>query len=137
MIAYIGLGSNLGDREKTLTQAVEAIGRLPHTKVLRVSSWMENPAVGIPDGPDFLNGVAEIETSLAPNELLQGLQEIELVNGRDHRSTGQYKSRTLDLDILLYGDVTIQDEDLVIPHPRMKEREFVMKPLRELLERAE
>jgi 2-amino-4-hydroxy-6-hydroxymethyldihydropteridine diphosphokinase len=121
-----------------LTQAIEAIDHLPHTQVLWVSSWMENPAVEIPEGPDFLNGVAEIETSLAPRELLQGLQEIERRHGRTKDTSGkQYQSRTLDLDILLYGNEEIHEEDLVIPHPRMKEREFVMKPLEELLKRVE
>ena len=90
-----------------LTQAVEAIAHLPHTQVLRVSSWMENPAVGIPDGPDFLNGVVEIETSLSPQELLHRLQKIEWDNGRIRSISNT-------------------------PHPRMKEREFVMKPLGEL-----
>ncbi len=127
---------------------------------------MENPAVGIPDGPPFLNGVAEIETSLSPSDLLREIQEIERHFGRvrdvtspphpspppqggrglipsplagegrgggNPHSPRQYKNRTLDLDILLYGTLEIHDEDLVIPHPRMWEREFVRIPLEELL----
>jgi 2-amino-4-hydroxy-6-hydroxymethyldihydropteridine diphosphokinase len=171
VIAYIGLGSNLGDRAGTLNRAVEMIAALPQTRLLRTSSWLENPAVGIPDGPNFLNGAAEIETSLTPCELLRELQEIEKRSGRvrpisntphpnpppqggrgnlapsplagegwgggDLRSIGSYQSRTLDLDILLYGDQVIHEEGLVIPHPRMREREFVMKPLAELLKRVE
>lgn len=147
MTAYIGLGSNLGDREKNLRGAVAAIDSLPCTHVLRISSWLENPAVGIPDGPDFLNGVAEIETSLTPHELLVHLQEIEQRFGRIRQAqtppsrprssppgptAKAYENRTLDLDILLYGDEEIHEVDLVIPHPRMREREFVMKPLGEL-----
>jgi len=131
----VALGSNLGDREATLKSAVDSIGSLPRTQVLRVSNWFENPAVGIERGNDFLNGVVEIQTELAPRELLQQLLRIEREHGRDRTAKGDaegYQNRTLDLDILIYGDQRIEAEDLKIPHPRMWEREFVRVPLAEL-----
>lgn len=135
VVAYIGLGSNLGRREATLKSAVEAIAKLPDTRVLRTSSWFANPAVDIPDGEDFLNGVVEIETSLPPRELLDNLLRIEREHGRERGGGGGgkgYLNRTLDLDILIYGDLTLKEEHLQIPHPKMWEREFVRVPLAEL-----
>lgn len=135
VLAYVGLGSNLGDREATLKSALEALARLPHTRLLRHSSWFENPAVGIVDGKSFLNGVAELETALSPRALLDQLLEIERAHGRARKRRGRagvYQSRTLDLDLLLHGDHRIAEEGLVVPHPRMLEREFVLVPLREL-----
>lgn len=135
VLAYIGLGSNLGDRPATLTGALRALASLPQTRLLRQSTWFENPAVGIVDGRDFLNGVAEIETTLAPRALLTRLHEIERAHGRtrERKGVGQgYSDRTLDLDLLLYGEERISEEGLMVPHPRMYEREFVLAPLREL-----
>jgi len=134
-VAYIGLGSNLGDREATLNSSVRAIDTLPETSVIRSSSWYENPAVGIEGGGDFLNGVVEIQTGLPPRELLNHLLRIERDHGRDrsaHVALAGYRNRTLDLDILIYGDQTVDEDDLKIPHPRMWEREFVRVPLAEL-----
>lgn len=129
--AYIALGSNLGDREAYLNRALDLMAAIPETRILRVSDWYENPAEGIENGYDFLNGVAEIETQLPPRKLLQALQRIERECGRTHTGTG-YQNRTLDLDLLLYGDAHIEEEDLVVPHPRMRERDFVLIPLGEL-----
>lgn len=129
------MGSNLGDREAALESALLAVSLLPGTKVVRRSTWYENPAVGIADGHDFLNAVAEIETTLSPRELLNHLLEIERRQGRERSAAstrGAYENRTLDLDLLLYGDLRIEEEGLVVPHPRMLEREFVLMPLKEL-----
>ena len=133
--AYIGLGSNLGDRVRTLESAIEAIGQIPETSVTAQSSWYENPAVGIEGGNDFLNGVVEVVTRLSPRDLLRSLQAIEEDHGRTRTQElppGVHESRTLDLDLLLYGNETIEEEGLSVPHPRMWERDFVLIPLREL-----
>jgi len=134
--AYIGLGSNLGNRRRILEGALREIGRLENTRVTAVSGWLENPAVGIENGEEFLNGVAEIETALPPRRLLESLLAVERLFGRGRdekrRPPGVYVSRTLDLDLLLYGDEVIEEEGLVVPHPRMMEREFVLIPLKEL-----
>lgn len=135
VLAYIGMGSNLGDRERTLESAVGELDRLPDTRVLRRSSWLENPAVGMEGGADFLNGAVEVETQLPAEELLNRLLEIEKRHGRDRgqsKGAGKYGSRTLDLDLLLYGDERIDRPGLVVPHPRMMERDFVLIPLAEL-----
>jgi 2-amino-4-hydroxy-6-hydroxymethyldihydropteridine diphosphokinase len=133
--AYIGLGSNLGDRVRTLESAVEAIGQIAETSVTARSSWYENPAIGIEGGNDFLNGVVEVVTRLSPHDLLRSLQSIEESHGRERTQglpPGVHESRTLDLDLLLYGNETIEQRDLSVPHPRMRERDFVLIPLREL-----
>ena len=133
--AYIGLGSNLGDRKGILEDAVSDLDNLPETKVTRRSTWMENPAVAIEGGYDFLNGAVEIETRLTPRELLEHLFEIERRYGRcrEQDEGGQgYRNRTLDLDLLLYGKESIEEPGLIVPHPRMLERDFVLVPLKEL-----
>lgn len=127
--AYIGLGANLGDARATLSAALQAIAALPGTRLLRVSSWYRSRPVES-SGPDYLNAVAEIHTALEPLALLDALQSIELQHGRER----PYKNapRTLDLDVLLYGDQHIETERLVVPHPRVAERAFVLLPLLEL-----
>jgi len=129
--ACIALGSNLGDRRAHLMKALELLANLPHTRVLRVSSWYENPAVDIEGGHDFLNGVAEVETLLPPGDLLNALQQIETLCGRIRSGEG-FQNRTLDLDLLLYGEEHILESGLIVPHPRMWERDFVRIPLEEL-----
>lgn len=124
--AYIGLGSNLGDRQMYIDKAVEMLGPC----VKRISSIYETEPVGIKDGDKFLNAVAEIETDMEPMDLLEFLEDIEKKLGRKEK--GCYKSRTIDLDILLYGDKTIDNPRLKIPHPGLKDREFVGQPLAEL-----
>lgn len=129
--AYLSLGSNLGDREKTLTQAVKDLQANPHIRVEQVSSWYETEPVGKVDQPWFLNGVVEITTDLSPRELLLECQKIENLHGRVRNE--KWGPRTLDIDILLYDDLKIQTQELTIPHPRMKERTFVLVPLAELV----
>jgi 2-amino-4-hydroxy-6-hydroxymethyldihydropteridine diphosphokinase len=130
--AFVGLGSNLGDREALLRRAIAAIAKLPATEVRAVSSFRDTAPVGIVDQPRFLNGAAELETSLPPDELLAGLLEIERRLGRDRRWVPSGGPRTVDLDLLLYGDARISTPGLEIPHPRLAERRFVLEPLAEL-----
>ncbi len=131
MMAFVALGANLGDREKNIRVAVDALKRSAGVRVVRVSSLMENPAVGGPKGsPDFLNGVMEIKTTLPPHRLLDRLLEIEREMGRERRE--KWSPRTIDLDLLLYGDQVIETTALVIPHPLMHTRRFVLELLAEI-----
>ena len=120
--AFVGIGSNLGDR------AAQALSRLPETRLVRCSAWIETePAEGV-QGGRFLNGVAELETSLAPRRLFEALGEIEVAMGRPCGHPPR-AARSIDLDLLLYGSLILQEPDLVIPHPRMTARRFVLEPL--------
>ena len=131
--AFVALGSNLGDRAAHLARAVEGLARLPSTRVAAVSSWIETDAVGGPPGqPRYLNGVARIETELAPRALLDRLLAIERGAGRERVGGVRDAPRTLDLDLLLYAEVAVAAPGLVVPHPRMEERLFVLRPLAEL-----
>jgi 2-amino-4-hydroxy-6-hydroxymethyldihydropteridine diphosphokinase len=130
--AFVGLGSNLGDREATLRRAVDALGELPRTEVRRVSTLRDTEPVGIRDQPRFLNGAVELETELSPQELLEGLLAIERSLGRERSGVPPGGPRTIDLDLLLYGDATIAEPGLEVPHPRLHERRFVLEPLAEL-----
>jgi 2-amino-4-hydroxy-6-hydroxymethyldihydropteridine diphosphokinase len=123
--AYIGLGANLGDREETIRAAV---AELPD--VVAVSPLRETDPVGVTDQPRFLNGVAALETELAPRELLDVLLAVERRLGRERRE--RWGPRTIDLDLLLYGDEVIDEDGLKIPHPRLHERRFVLEPLADL-----
>lgn len=135
--AFIGLGSNLGEREQHLEAALAALAGLPGTRVARVSSMIESAPVSAPQGSGpFLNAVARLETSLAPRELLAGLLEIERAEGRNRAGQPRNAPRTLDLDLLLYGDAVIHQTDLQVPHPRMHERHFVLWPLLQIEPRA-
>ena len=127
--AYIGLGANLGDPAATLRAAFQALSALPDTK-LRASSSFYRTAPVDAIGPDFLNAVAWLETRLPPLALLAELQRIEAANGRAR----PYRNapRTLDLDLLLYGDEHIDTAALTVPHPRLQERAFVVRPLADL-----
>lgn len=126
-LAAIALGSNLGDRESTLSHAAESLARLG--RIVAVSPWLQTTPVGYADQPDFLNGAVVLETQLPPEELLQTLLQIELHHGRD-RSHGIEKGpRTLDLDLLLYDDVVMTTPELTLPHPEMHTRRFVLEPL--------
>jgi 2-amino-4-hydroxy-6-hydroxymethyldihydropteridine diphosphokinase len=129
--AYVALGSNLGDREQILRDALDAMRRLPGVSVTRVSSFLENPAVGgPPDSPPFLNAVAEVQTSLAARQLLHRLLQIEQSLGRVRRE--RWEPRVIDLDLILYGDETIHEDRLTVPHPLMHQRRFVLVPLAEI-----
>ena len=130
--AYIGLGSNLGDREATILAAVERLAEEPGIEVEGVSTLRETDPVGpVLDQPRFLNGAVVVETTLAPRRLLDTLLAIEAELGRT-RMGPPGGPRTLDLDLLLYGDERIDEPGLEVPHPRLHEREFVLEPLREL-----
>ena len=129
--AYLGLGANLGDRERTLREAVDALGAEEGIEVAAVSTLRETDPVGVGEQPRFLNGVAALETSLGARELLDRLLAVEQRFGRV-RVPGEHGPRTLDLDLLLYGDETIDEPGLAVPHPRMHERRFVLEPLAEL-----
>ena len=129
--AYVGLGANIGDRERTLREAVDALGAEEGIEVAAVSTLRETDPVGAGVQPRFLNGVAALETSLGARELLDRLFAVEQRFGRV-RFPGEHGPRTLDLDLLLYGDETIDEPGLAVPHPRMHERRFVLEPLAEL-----
>jgi 2-amino-4-hydroxy-6-hydroxymethyldihydropteridine diphosphokinase len=133
MRCYIGIGSNLGNREKHVEDAVKKLKNIKSVKIRKISSIRETEPVGGPKQGKYLNGVIEIETELKPRELLLRLQSIEDQLGR--KRTVKDGPRTIDLDILLYGDSNIDEPGLKIPHPRMAEREFVMKPLEEICNR--
>ena len=126
---WIGLGANLGERVGTLRAALAAMAALPGTRVLRTSSLYRSAPVGA-SGPDYLNAVAEIATTLAPQALLEALQAIEHAAGRERPFRNA--PRTLDLDILLFGDAALATPTLTVPHPRMHERAFVLLPLAEI-----
>jgi 2-amino-4-hydroxy-6-hydroxymethyldihydropteridine diphosphokinase len=130
--AFVGLGSNLGDREATLRAAVARIGGLAQTELRSVSSFRDTEPVGYLDQPRFLNGVVELQTGLSPRELLGSLLNLERAFGRDRSASPQQGPRTLDLDLLLYGNETIAEPGLEVPHPRLHERSFVLEPLAEL-----
>jgi 2-amino-4-hydroxy-6-hydroxymethyldihydropteridine diphosphokinase len=130
--AYIGLGANLGDREATLRSAVAALEEAHGVEVVAVSSLREKEPVGpVRDQPPFLNGAAAVETSLSARELLDVLLRVEAEHGRT-REGAQGGPRTLDLDLLVYGDESVSEPGLTIPHPRLHERDFVLEPLAEL-----
>ena len=132
MRAFVGLGSNLGDREANLRRAVEELDRLPATTVRRVSRFRDTAPVGYVDQPRFLNGATELETGLAAPDLLAELLRIERELGRDRSNVPVQGPRTIDLDLLLYGDEQITAPGLEIPHPRLHERAFVLEPLIDL-----
>lgn len=127
---YIGIGSNLGDRLRYIDKAIDALKRSKGIKLKRSSSIYETDPVGDIPQRKFLNGVLEIETTLVPLSLLRRLNGIEKKLARDR--TVKNGPRTIDLDILYYGSEIIKEKDFVIPHPRIQDREFVLKGLREL-----
>jgi 2-amino-4-hydroxy-6-hydroxymethyldihydropteridine diphosphokinase len=129
---YVGLGSNLGDREATLRAALAELGAVPGVEVAAVSSLIDTEPVGFTDQPRFLNGVAALETELGPRELLDLLLQVEARFGRDRATVPAQGPRTLDLDLLLYGEAQIDEPGLRVPHPRLAERGFVLGPLAEL-----
>ncbi|MBY6177712.1 2-amino-4-hydroxy-6-hydroxymethyldihydropteridine diphosphokinase [Staphylococcus warneri] len=128
--AYLGLGSNMGDRAHQLQQAIQIIDRFQHIDVTSVSSIYETEPVGYTDQPQFLNLCIEIETTLKPQELLKRCLETEQALHRVRKI--RWGPRTLDVDILLYGNEIIEEDNLIIPHPRMVERAFVLIPLNDI-----
>jgi 2-amino-4-hydroxy-6-hydroxymethyldihydropteridine diphosphokinase len=131
--AYLGLGSNLGRREDLIARALELLdGESMGLRVVAVSSLRETDPVGYEAQPRFLNGAAMVETSATPRELLERLLGLERQLGRDRAASARFSPRTIDLDLLLYGDETIAECGLEVPHPRLHERRFVLEPLAEL-----
>lgn len=128
--AYLSLGSNLGDRVQTLRGAVAELDATPKIEVQAVSSLYETAPVGYRDQPDFLNAAVKISTALPPEALLERCLEIE--THFDRRREVRWGPRTLDVDIILYGELSMETERLILPHPRAKERAFVLVPLLEL-----
>jgi len=128
---YVGLGANLGDRERTLRAAVDAIGAEEGIEVVAVSTLRDTDPVGVGEQPRFLNGVVSLETTLGARDLLDRLLEIERRFGRV-RVPGEHAPRTLDLDLLLYGAEELDEPGLRVPHPRLHDRRFVLEPLAEL-----
>lgn len=130
MRAFVGLGSNLGEREALIRQALDELAALPDTTLIRVSSLYDTEPVGEIEQPRFLNAVAMLDTELTARRLLWNLQRIEARLGRTR--TQRWGPRTMDLDLLLFGDQVIEEEDLRLPHPELARRAFVLIPLVEL-----
>jgi 2-amino-4-hydroxy-6-hydroxymethyldihydropteridine diphosphokinase len=128
--AFVALGSNLDDPVTQIRSALRALAGLPGTRLMRQSSLYRNPPEGGRDQPPYVNAVAQIETCVSPRELLGQLLEIERIHGRVRETPNA--SRTLDLDVALYGDRVVDEPGLVIPHPRMAGRPFVLLPLAEI-----
>ena len=128
-LAAIGLGANLGDAAATLREAIAELARLPRTELLRASRLYRTPAWGVTEQPDFINAVALVETTLSPRDLLDALLAIERSFGRTRLDGERWGPRTLDLDLLLYGDAVIDEPGLRVPHPCLHERAFALLPL--------
>jgi len=133
-VAFLGIGSNLGDRRAHLADALRQLGADPTVRIAQGSSVYETKPVGKTDQPDFLNMVVKINTTLPPFALLTTCLAIEARLGRERRE--RWGPRTIDLDVLIYGGKKLNDERLVLPHPRMHERSFVMVPLAEIAPHA-
>jgi 2-amino-4-hydroxy-6-hydroxymethyldihydropteridine diphosphokinase len=129
-VAYVGIGSNLEDPVRQVREALAELERLPHTRVVKQSSLYRSAPMGHAAQPDFINAVAQLETSLPAERLLAELQEIETRHGR--KRSFPNAPRTLDLDVLLFGESELHSPGLCVPHPRMHERAFVLKPLLEI-----
>lgn len=133
-IVYLGLGSNLGNKEQHITTAVKHLEQRVG-KVRRLSSLLKTEPWGFTSPHSFVNAAVSIDTILSPHEVLEATQQIERDMGREQKSiNGEYHDRIIDIDILLYDDMEINEKDLTIPHPLMHQRDFVMIPLREIIE---
>jgi len=129
--SYVGLGANLGDRADTMRSAVDLLAGDPEIEVVAVSTLRLTEPVDYPDQPKFLNGVVALDTDLPPLELLARLLAVERLLGRV-RGGPRYGPRSIDLDLLLYGDEVVDEAGLTVPHPRIHRRRFVLEPLAEL-----
>ena len=129
-LAYVGIGSNLDGPIEQVKQAFDELGKIPRTRLTRKSSLYRSEPMEYADQPEFVNAVVELDSALAPLEILQQLQQIENRQGR--KRSFPNAPRTLDLDLLLYADRIFLHSDLTLPHPRMHERAFVLKPLLEI-----
>ncbi len=127
--AHIGLGSNLGDRRGLIEAAIETLDGLAGVKVTAVSPLIETEPVGPSGQPGYLNGAAALKTTLGPRDLLNAMRALEVSCGRDRQTEQRWGPRRLDLDLLLWGDLVIDEPGLTVPHPRMHERLFVLEPL--------
>jgi 2-amino-4-hydroxy-6-hydroxymethyldihydropteridine diphosphokinase len=134
-LAYVGIGSNLDEPIRQVENALLELARVPQMRIVKRSSLYRSAPVGYREQPEFVNAVAAVETSLAEHPLLDELQGIEARHGRRRSFAGA--PRTLDLDLLLFGDAVVNTERLIIPHPRMHERAFVLEPLVEIAPHAE
>ena len=134
--AFVGLGGNLGDVAEAFASALARMDALPGTQLLRASRRYRAPAWGLAAQPDFLNAVAMLETRLPARDLLGRLFEIERAHGRDRAGETRWGPRTLDLDLLLYGDAVIDEPGLRVPHPHLHERAFALRPLLEIAPRV-
>jgi dihydroneopterin aldolase/2-amino-4-hydroxy-6-hydroxymethyldihydropteridine diphosphokinase len=131
-VCYLGVGSNLGNRRKNIAQAMQKISKLKDTRIIKMSKVIQTQPMGGPSNQGkFLNAALKIQTKIPPLKLLQALKKIERDLGRT--KTVRYGPRVIDLDILFYGDKIINRKGLIIPHPRIFEREFVIRPLSEII----
>jgi 2-amino-4-hydroxy-6-hydroxymethyldihydropteridine diphosphokinase len=130
VVAYIGVGANLGDPLAQCRQGLRLLGEVPGVRLLRRSSWYRTEPVGPADQPWFINAVAEIRTSLSPRELLEAVKAIEERMGR--RTAAHWGPRAIDLDLLLYGQTVLEEPGLIVPHPELHRRRFVLEPLGEV-----
>jgi 2-amino-4-hydroxy-6-hydroxymethyldihydropteridine diphosphokinase len=130
-VAYVGLGANLGERERTLRTAVDRLGEDPEVDVLAVSRFRETAPVGFEDQPPFINAAVQVRTPLTARELLDRLLAVERALGRT-REGPRFGPRTVDLDLLVFGDAVIDEPGLTVPHPRLAERLFALEPLADL-----
>lgn len=131
-LAFLGLGGNVGDSWAILDRAVDAIGNTPGIAVLKRSSDYRTPPWGIENQSPFLNLCLAVETTLSPHQLLHAVQNVERDLGRNRATETRWGPRTCDIDILLYGDLVLDEPDLTLPHPRMLERGFVLFPMAEI-----
>lgn len=129
---FVGLGSNLGDRERNIRRALAQLDKLPGTQIRRVSSLYDTDPVGPAGQPEYLNAVAELESDLGGRELLWHLLLVEARLGRRRDRERRWGARTIDLDLLLFGNEVIEEPELVVPHPELVNRAFVLVPLSEL-----
>lgn len=134
--AFVGLGGNLGDPVATLQHAIRELDGLPSTRLLRASRLYRSPAWGVQEQPDFINGVALLETTLDARTLLEAMLQVERTYGRDREAETRWGPRTLDLDLLLYGNEVIEQPGLRVPHPHLHERAFALLPLSEIAPEA-
>ncbi|GHD93557.1 2-amino-4-hydroxy-6-hydroxymethyldihydropteridine diphosphokinase [Pseudocitrobacter faecalis] len=130
-LAYIAIGSNLASPLEQVNAAIQALGEIPQSRIVALSSFYRTPPLGPQDQPDYLNAAVALETTLTPEELLDHTQRIELQQGRV-RKAERWGPRTLDLDIMLFGDAVIHTERLTVPHYDMKNRGFMLWPLFEI-----
>lgn len=131
---YLAIGSNIGNLDSNLNNAIEEIKKIPKSEFIKASSFLRNAAYGITDQPEFLNAVVEIKTELEPKELLTEIKAIEKNLGR--KKTYRWGPRLIDIDIILYDDIVYSDEVLDIPHKDMENRDFVLIPLAEIAPKA-